>query len=252
MSTGNPFGLSEISHYGSMRNVGGKAGGFINKKFFHPSSIRNQERLWKAITADAVEKRKQDDLEKAREEERKVEALRKEMYLAGQSSKAMFIAPPGPAEKGTPEQIKAFRELKRRKELLKEKSARQEAVASTEDDEDVEIVNVEIGTKVKVEPDESQKIEGEASSSSQLTPMVKSKYPEDVTVGGHREIWGSWYTLDEKRWGFACCQLTDFLAKCPHAPDEPEAVEKPKNQSRSKRHKKAAALEDQAETSKNS
>ena len=25
-----------------MRNVGGKAGGFINKKFFHPSSLRNQ------------------------------------------------------------------------------------------------------------------------------------------------------------------------------------------------------------------
>eukprot|EP00913_Durusdinium_trenchii_P018430 g17314.t1 len=79
MSTGNPYGLSEISHYGSMRNVGGKAGGFINKKFFHPSSLRNQERLWKAITADAVEKRKQDDLEKAREEERKVDALRKEI-----------------------------------------------------------------------------------------------------------------------------------------------------------------------------
>ena len=28
---------------GSMRNVGGKAGGFINKKFFHPSSLRNQD-----------------------------------------------------------------------------------------------------------------------------------------------------------------------------------------------------------------
>ena len=26
-----------------------QAGGFINKKFFHPSSIRNQERLWKAM-----------------------------------------------------------------------------------------------------------------------------------------------------------------------------------------------------------
>ena len=25
-----------------------EAGGFINKKFFHPSTMRNQEKLWKA------------------------------------------------------------------------------------------------------------------------------------------------------------------------------------------------------------
>ena len=73
-SSGNPMGLSEISHFGTFQRVGGKvvilcsqlvglrsfrsiqlaaassqAGGFINKKFFHPSSIRNQERLWKAL-----------------------------------------------------------------------------------------------------------------------------------------------------------------------------------------------------------
>ena len=37
------MGLSEISHFGSFQRVGGKAGGFINKKFFHPSSLRNQD-----------------------------------------------------------------------------------------------------------------------------------------------------------------------------------------------------------------
>ena len=37
-----PFS-EEAQSQGTMRNVGGKAGGFINKKFFHPSSIRNQD-----------------------------------------------------------------------------------------------------------------------------------------------------------------------------------------------------------------
>jgi hypothetical protein len=28
--------------------VGAKAGGFISKKFFHPSNFKNQEKLWQA------------------------------------------------------------------------------------------------------------------------------------------------------------------------------------------------------------
>merc|ERR1711974_236480 len=90
--SGNPYGLSELSHYGTMQRVGGKAAGFINKKFFHPSSLRNQEKLWKAQTADAEERRKQSDLEKRREEERQVEDLRKQMYLAGQAQSGDFLS----------------------------------------------------------------------------------------------------------------------------------------------------------------
>lgn len=158
-----------------MRNVGGKAGGFINKKFFHPSSIRNQERLWKAITADAVEQRKQDDLEKAREEERKVEALRKEMYLTGQCNKEMFVtASSDAAERGTPEQMKAFKELKRRKELLKERARKPESEA----EEQVEILSTSGDPKVKLE---SSDLQSEAASSSSSRPklLATSKYPED-------------------------------------------------------------------------
>ncbi|CAK9024288.1 unnamed protein product [Durusdinium trenchii] len=224
MSTGNPYGLSEISHYGSMRNVGGKAGGFINKKFFHPSSLRNQEKLWKAITADAVEKRKQDDLEKAREEERKVDALRKEMYLAGQSKSAMFTAASETAQRGTLEQIKAHRELKRRKELLK--GAKQ---PKEDKDEDVEIMDENYTGElppVKMEEEDGEDGEdgeggegGGASSSRRI--LVKSKYPEDVLVRGHSQIWGSWFTLEEQRWGFACCHSTDAQVRCPQNPEEP-------------------------------
>jgi len=223
-----------------MRNVGGKAGGFINKKFFHPSSIRNQERLWKAITADAVEQRKQDDLEKAREEERKVEALRKEMYLTGQCNKEMFVtASSDAAERGTPEQMKAFKELKRRKELLKERARKPESEA----EEQAGVVKVEIlsgDPRVKLESSELQSEAASSAASSNSRPklLATSKYPEDVTVRGHEQIWGSWYTLEEKRWGFACCRLTDFMAKCPHAPDEEEeTAEKRKGEPRSKRRR---------------
>ncbi|CAE7514398.1 unnamed protein product, partial [Symbiodinium pilosum] len=119
-----------------------------------------------------------------------------EMYLAGQCQKEMFVAATSdPGERGTPEQIKAFRELKRRKELLKEK---EKAVRSEPDqeDEDVEILTEHVEPKVKLEPPESQ---GEAASSSSKPKfLVKSKYPEDVTVRGHGQIWGSWYTIEEK------------------------------------------------------
>jgi len=244
MSSGNPFWLSEISHYGIMRNVGGKAGGFINKKFFHPSSFRNQEKLWQAQTADAVERRKQDDLEKAREEERKVEALRKEMYLAGQASHGGFVAAGASesTEKGSWEQIKANRELKRRKELLKQERANKEE--NKEDhDEDVEVVAMseapvtqEVPVKVKQE---------EEAEAKDLSTLVKSRYPEDVTVRGHNQIWGSWWTPEGERWGFACCQTTDFLQRCPHAPPElPEASEKrARGEARGKRRRRAENAE---------
>ncbi|GAA5934715.1 mRNA splicing protein SLU7 [Sporobolomyces koalae] len=34
---------------------------------------------------------------------------------------------------------------------------------------------------------------------------AKSKYDEDVYPGNHKSIWGSWYSIDSGRWGFACC-----------------------------------------------
>eukprot|EP00435_Cladocopium_sp_Y103_P059535 s994_g21.t1 len=254
MSTGNPYGLSEISHYGSMRNVGGKAGGFINKKFFHPSSLRNQEKLWKAITSDAAEKRKQDDLEKAREEERKVDALRKDMYLAGQSKSAMFTAASASEgkERGTLEQIKANRELKRRKELLKEaKEAKDEAFEAK--DEEVEILEESLASpdpNVKLEDDAGDGPAGSTASSSRT--LVKSKYPEDITVRGHSQIWGSWFTTDEQRWGFGCCQLTDLLARCPYGPEEEPLVEKPVSKKKRRRGEKAEAASAPAEPSQGS
>eukprot|EP00930_Biecheleria_cincta_P003955 TRINITY_DN104863_c0_g1_i1.p1 TRINITY_DN104863_c0_g1~~TRINITY_DN104863_c0_g1_i1.p1 ORF type:complete len:307 (-),score=66.23 TRINITY_DN104863_c0_g1_i1:38-895(-) len=247
MSTGNPFGLSEISHFGQMRSVGGKAGGFINKKFFHPSSLRNQEKLWKAITADAMEKRRQDDMEKRRDEERKVEELRKQMYLSGQasSSDAIFTsagASDAGAERGTAEQQRAYKETKRRKQMLMVSKV---AAAGTEDDA---ILLETEGAKEELCTDDGEAARPGDSRTvdlRDLRQMIKSKYPENVLVRGHSQIWGSWFERQEQRWGFACCQMTDSKVTCPHAPSEVEEADK-KTRTRGERRGKKRKGEDGA------
>merc|ERR1740121_539903 len=42
----------------------------------------------------------------------------------------------------------------------------------------------------------------------------KSKYEEDVLVGNHSAIWGSWFDSTTKQWGFACCHQTMKNAYC--------------------------------------
>lgn len=247
--SGNPFGLSEISHFGSFQRVGGKAGGFINKKFFHPSSLRNQEKLWKAITAEAMEKRRQDDSEKRRDEERKVEDLRKQMYLSGQasSSDAIFTSSVGAsdaaAERGTVEQQKAYSETRRRKRKLME--FKTSAAAKEDAREADDILEQTEGPK-----EELCSVDGEATKASDLhavdlRQMLKSNYPENVLVRGHSQIWGSWFERQEQRWGFACCQTTDSKVTCPHAPSEVDEAEK-KTRTRGERRGKKRKGEDGA------
>lgn len=215
MSTGNPYGLSEISHYGSMRNVGGKAGGFINKKFFHPSTLRNQEKLWKAQTEDEREFRKQQELQKRRDEERQVEELRKQMYLSGQGKSTDFLSTAAEASAATShlnhsekaELKQAIAEQQKRR--LKLKRAAQAQAAAAEKAEKAE--------------EGSDEEEGMPSSASPVDrSFAKSRYPEDVMENEHSTVWGSWYSREEERWGFRCCKLLSRGEVCPEGPKEPE------------------------------
>lgn len=38
--------------------------------------------------------------------------------------------------------------------------------------------------------------------------FAKSKYEEDIIIGNHSSIWGSWYDSATGKWGFACCHQT--------------------------------------------
>lgn len=44
--------------------------------------------------------------------------------------------------------------------------------------------------------------------------LVKSKYDEDVHVGNHTSVFGSWYNPATQAWGYACCKQTNFHADC--------------------------------------
>lgn len=189
MASGNPCGLSEISHFGTFQRVGGKAGGFISKKFFHPSSFRNQEKLWKAQTSDERERRKQLELERRRDEERQVEALRKQMYLAGQGKASDFM--PSASQDDAPEesslgkrseQKSSVDEEKRRRGLLKQQQHEQPGSASVR--------------------------------------LSASRYPEDVFVLGHCAVWGSWYLSHKQQWGYACCKTVGRDVTCPLLRDQ--------------------------------
>eukprot|EP00929_Paragymnodinium_shiwhaense_P009041 TRINITY_DN113071_c0_g1_i1.p1 TRINITY_DN113071_c0_g1~~TRINITY_DN113071_c0_g1_i1.p1 ORF type:complete len:316 (+),score=93.16 TRINITY_DN113071_c0_g1_i1:111-1058(+) len=234
MSTSNPFGLSEINHYGSMQRVGGKAAGFINKKFFHPSSLRNQEKLWKAETEEARERQRQKNAEKQREEERKVEELRKQMYLAGQG-RATDVLFSGNGEVpdgkllGGKDQRKAIEEEKKRREIIKLKKLAQdcEIVKETLCSSGPKKEDPEEPSGIKVEVDcEGDAEAGEASPAEQeQRELARSCYEEDVYIHGHLSVWGSWYEMGERKWGFACCKATSRTQRCPHAVADADAEE---------------------------
>lgn len=43
---------------------------------------------------------------------------------------------------------------------------------------------------------------------------IKSKYAEDIFEGNHTAIWGSYYDISTKKWGYKCCQSTIRYAYC--------------------------------------
>ncbi|SJK97506.1 probable Pre-mRNA-splicing factor SLU7 [Armillaria ostoyae] len=43
---------------------------------------------------------------------------------------------------------------------------------------------------------------------------ARSKYPEDVLVNNHTDVWGSWYDAATGTWGYACCHSTLHISYC--------------------------------------
>ncbi|KAK6588231.1 step II splicing factor [Cryptosporidium xiaoi] len=43
---------------------------------------------------------------------------------------------------------------------------------------------------------------------------VLSRYVEDDYISNHTQIWGSYYDMDSKKWGFRCCKQTCRFSKC--------------------------------------
>lgn len=54
--------------------------------------------------------------------------------------------------------------------------------------------------------------------------VPKTKYAEDVHLGNHSAVWGSWYDKNTRRWGFSCCQQTSRQAYCVPAQQQQQAI----------------------------
>ena len=168
--------------------VGHKAGGFISKKFFHPSNFKNQEKLWQAIEAKKEQEKRQEELMKKREEERRIEQLKQEMYGGANSSEftqALSSNRPGLIVHKPTADIGLSHEKKH-------------AVSETR--KRLEKVNKD-----------------ERSASSPMRISVSSRYPEDVLERGHSEIWGSYFDLNSQSWGYACCRSLERDVECSHS-----------------------------------
>eukprot|EP00928_Gymnodinium_smaydae_P092947 TRINITY_DN7694_c0_g1_i1.p1 TRINITY_DN7694_c0_g1~~TRINITY_DN7694_c0_g1_i1.p1 ORF type:complete len:283 (-),score=56.92 TRINITY_DN7694_c0_g1_i1:18-866(-) len=227
-----------------------------------------------------MEQARQRDAEMRREEERKVEQLRKQMYIAGQSASAtdiLFSRSEG-SDTGSnggkkSEKQKAFEEQKRRKARLKEERALRaereklsgktepgeggdaNEVAIADADSDIEVISDSFAGATttpcaSIAQPSAQAVKPEIEEEVEATdvvdrPLVTSSYPENVLVRAHSSVWGSWYECGSHRWGFACCQVLDRSARCLHAPAEPEGEEKrPRGEPRGKRRRRGGAAAD--------
>ncbi|EMD37876.1 hypothetical protein CERSUDRAFT_114513 [Gelatoporia subvermispora B] len=43
---------------------------------------------------------------------------------------------------------------------------------------------------------------------------TRSKYPEDVYINNHTQVWGSWYDPGSGQWGYACCHSIVHVSYC--------------------------------------
>lgn len=44
--------------------------------------------------------------------------------------------------------------------------------------------------------------------------VPKSKYDEDIYIGNHTSVWGSWWDKDKRMWGYKCCELLNRNDYC--------------------------------------
>jgi hypothetical protein len=230
------------------RGLGSKAGGFIAKKFFHPTSHRNMERLWIAERKKAEQEKVQEQMRAKREDEHRVEELRRTLYQS--TGKVDDSGPVRRDEDKSKEEIALEKETRRRKHALQQEqryTAQQQqgagglsfpnqasglsfpgrSPASPADEEepaaksakatpaepvlrrDTEVVDVE-----SVGLSSSAAAQVKAAEEKAKPALRLSKYKEDVHTNGHTSVWGSWWSKEQKTWGYSCCQQVDKAAAC--------------------------------------
>jgi len=193
-------GSHATSTFGKFRShVGSKAGGFIAKKFFHPSSISNQRKVWQNMEKAKEKDKIEEERQRRREEERQVEELRREMQIRGQSKKENDVFK-RTAQIKTATGVEAEAQLQQKKRVLALKRLDEEAASGST-----------------------------SAPHRAVASSIPSRYKEDVLPRGHTEIWGSYYDPETQKWGYKCCQSKEKNIQCPLAdPEEADTKKKRK------------------------
>ncbi len=163
--------------------VGHKAGGFISKKFFHPSNMKNQEKLWQAIEAKKTQEKRQEELLKKREDEKRAEGIQNQLS--------------GDLTSYVPSTV--FQPSSSSNDLPKDKRTRLEQEAESQ-------------TKKRL-----AMVRNKSSVNSPVKIALKSRYEEDIFENGHSTVWGSFFDVSNLSWGYKCCRLTTKDSVCPHS-----------------------------------
>lgn len=171
--------------------IGAKSAAFINHKPFHPGTFENLERVWLAEEKHRQEQQRQNELQERRLEEKKIHELRLALNSQRNSSNVNFKGTNGkfndnqrisPETNSLEDFLKSSgrRKNKRRLRETKDSGGHTEAQNGKERDK----------------------------------PLICSRYQEDVLVGHHTRIFGSFFCLETHKWGYDCCKVTDRNGSC--------------------------------------
>ncbi|KAH0485912.1 MAG: hypothetical protein KVP17_002357 [Porospora cf. gigantea B] len=141
-----------------MGKVGQKAAAFINHKPFHPGNFANVEKVWLAEEKHKEDLQKQQELEQARNNERRIEELRKVLQTSdptiGRTNERMTWMYENPAEAQKQREQEAFLLGKKIEETPEQKPTFQRIDAKPENlfVEDLKVVTEDTVRKIREDP----------------------------------------------------------------------------------------------------
>lgn len=170
--------------------VGNKSIAFINHKPFHPGNLQNLEKVWQAEEREAQMKKRQTELLEQRNHEVQIEELRKALREKERQQSALGLTRKTPSSRPE-EHVKEIPflgglQMNRKRKNNTPKEVRSKRQKSDEKGKD--------GFR------------------------VHSIYEEDAFCNGHKAVWGSFYSRDDAKWGYACCRSLVQSDRCSNAP----------------------------------
>ncbi|SBT79942.1 step II splicing factor, putative [Plasmodium malariae] len=157
-----------------INKIGNKSASFINHKHFHPGNIKNLERVWLAEESERKRKEEEEKYLKKREEQYKLYVLKKQLTKNEEDNKNAL-------------HNNILYDIN--KERKKENTNKKINITFSENEQNgIDAINNKL--------------------------IIKSKYNEDLFVKNHKSIYGSYYDIEKKKWGYKCCKKVNKNSIC--------------------------------------